>query len=195
MKPSEQERMLLAGRVQFGLRDGDLRPDLLVELACELEDADLRGPAVQELLERPTAVLTWDDVTRLGRLLLREMGYERGPWAVMEEALRVVERDVRAARLEGEVRLVLPDWDPSGCARAGFGEDAYGPQLCPTDDRDVALPYVADALQEVVMEAAWLVWPVCPVHQMGLHPHEAVWRCGDPRSGGHVVCAIGEFPG
>jgi hypothetical protein len=54
---------------------------------------------------------------------------------------------------------------------------------------------VADDVQEIVMEEWWAAWPVCPVHDRGLHPERAgdmaVWRC---RVGEHVVAPIGSLP-
>jgi hypothetical protein len=60
-----------------------------------------------------------------------------------------------------------------------------------------ALVAVADDAQDALMEELWAVWPVCPVHRLGVHARHhdkaAVWWCaGDD---GHPVAAIGEWPG
>jgi hypothetical protein len=60
-----------------------------------------------------------------------------------------------------------------------------------------ALVAVADDAQDALMEALCAVWPVCPVHRLGVHAREyeqaAVWWCaGDS---GHAVAAIGEWQG
>ncbi|MEU9890656.1 hypothetical protein [Sphaerisporangium sp. NPDC051011] len=56
----------LSGRIYTALRDGGLDAEPVVELACLLYEWGIRTPATRELLERPTAHLTAQDLTRLG---------------------------------------------------------------------------------------------------------------------------------
>lgn len=79
---------------------------------------------------------------------------------------------------------------------------AHGSQLYrEPEDPDLPLPTdpvellaaVADAGQETVAAELWLVWPVCPQHDKGLHVGAAAtWVCR-VGTGGHAVGAIGEL--
>ncbi|GAA3245978.1 hypothetical protein [Nonomuraea helvata] len=208
MHSDEQTRQFaheLEGRIYVALRDGDLDAEPMIELACLLLEGGVSTPATRELLERPTADLTAADLTRLGRSLLRDIDFqptfalEPGLWAALEQALSVVERDVRGAGITGTLRLVVPDWDDSGSARVEFQGGHHGNGIWPVEGSDAqgALVSVADAAQEAIVEILWKVWPVCPAHDRGLRPEmekkTAVWRCtGD---GTHTVARIGElFP-
>ncbi|MEV0228160.1 hypothetical protein [Nonomuraea sp. NPDC050786] len=208
MYSDEQTRQFvdeLEARIHVALRDGDLDAEPVVALACSLEEGGVSTPATRELLERPTAQLTAADVTRLGRRLLRDINFqptfalEPGLWAALEQALSVVERDVRGAGLTGTLRLVMPDWDDSGTARVEFRGGYHGNGIWPCEGSDAqgALVTVADAAQEAIVEILWEVRPVCPAHDRGLRAEmrnrTAVWRCtGD---GTHTVARIGElFP-
>ncbi|MEV4114286.1 hypothetical protein [Nonomuraea sp. NPDC049695] len=208
MHSDEQTRQFaheLAGRIHVALRDGDLDADPVIALACLLEEAGVSTPATRELLERPTADLTAADIARLGRRLLRDIDFqptfalEPGLWAALEQALSVVERDVRGAGITGTLKLIVPDWDDSGSARVEFQGGHHGNGIWPAEGSDAqgALVSVADAAQEAIVEILWKVWPVCPAHDRGLRPEmenkTAVWRCtGD---GTHTVARIGElFP-
>ncbi|MGJ6968974.1 hypothetical protein ACSDR0_44465 [Streptosporangium sp. G11] len=110
----------------------------------------------------------------------------------LEEALKVVERDVRAAGISGTLRMILPDWDSMGLAWVEFQGICHGNGLGPGTE---ALGCVADATQDVVVEATWKMWPVCPVHDRGLstEPEDgiAVWRCTG--GGTHTVAPVGEL--
>ncbi|WP_162795608.1 hypothetical protein [Nonomuraea lactucae] len=131
--------------------------------------------ATQELLERHTAQLTAADVTRLGKCLLRDTGFEPSfalepsLWAALEQALKIVERDVRSAGITGSLRLAIPDWDESGQARVEFRGGYQGNGIRPAVGGSArwALAAVADATQEVIMEMIWQVWPVCTTHDRG----------------------------
>ncbi|MEU0572182.1 hypothetical protein ABZ297_43205 [Nonomuraea sp. NPDC005983] len=193
----------LTGRIYVALRDDDLDAEPVIALACLLEEAGMSTPATRELLERVTAHLTAADVTRLGRGLLRDANFEptfsHDPslWAALEQALNVVERDVRSAGITGPLRLVIPDWDGSGHAWVEFRGGCQGNGIWPAEGSNAqgALVSVADATQAVVMEMLWEVWPVCSSHDRGLRAeleHEiAVWRCtGD---GTHTVARVGEL--
>ncbi|MEV1170890.1 hypothetical protein [Nonomuraea sp. NPDC049784] len=210
MHSEEQAKQVvgeLSGRLHTVLRDGGLAAEPVLELACLLEEWGVSTPATRELLERPVARLTPADLTRLGESLLRDTGFEPTfaleprMWDVLEQALKVVERDVRAAGITGTLRLVTQDWDDNGHAwvefQGGYWSN-HGTSIPPSAGSDVqgALACVADATQEVIMELIWKVWPVCTRHDRGLRPGLdrgiAVWRCtGD---GTHTVAPIGELP-
>jgi hypothetical protein len=88
----------------------------------------------------------------------------------------------------------LASWGAQG--NALFVPDPDGPRsraLTP----DETLLMIADHGQESVMEYLWRVWPVCPVHRLGLHPRpdpqaggRASWWC-QGRSEGHAEAAVG----
>ncbi|MEW9554035.1 hypothetical protein [Nonomuraea sp. NPDC050783] len=190
--------------IHTALRDGGLDAEPVLRLACLLEEQGVSTATTRELLERPTAELTAADLTRLGSGLLRDTGpgpgfvFEPGPWTLLEQALKIVERDVRAAGITGTLRLTTDDQDGSGHARVEFQGGYQGNGIPPhaASHPQEALACVADATQEVIMELTWSVWPTCPTHDRGLHAElehgRAVWRCtpGDP----HTVAPIGEMP-
>ncbi|MFF5111513.1 hypothetical protein [Streptosporangium sp. NPDC000509] len=204
MRPYEQANELdqaveeLSARIYTALRDGGLDAEPLVELACLVEEWDVSTAVTRELLERPTIELTEADLARLGEALLDGVGFgptfalEPGLLVPLEEALEVVERDVRAAGITGTLQIVLPDWDDMGMAWVEFQGICHGNGLGPGS----GVGCVADATQDVVVEATWKMWPVCPVHDRGLRAESeneiAVWRC---TSGGtHTVASVGELP-
>ncbi|MBB2911007.1 hypothetical protein FHS43_002272 [Streptosporangium becharense] len=208
MPPHEQADDLhqavdeLGVRIYTALRDGGLDAEPLIELACLMEEWSVSTPVTRELLERPAAGLTAAELARLGEALLDGIGFgpsfalEPGLLVPLEEALKVVERDVRAAGITGTLRMIVPDWDTMGMAWVEFEGICQGNGLGPGTGTG-ALWSVADATQEVVMEVIWRTWPVCPVHDRGLRaePEEdgiAVWRCTG--GGTHTVAPVGELP-
>ena len=204
MPPYEQADELrqavdeLGVRIYTALRDAGLDAGLLVELACLMEEWGVSTAATRELLERPATELTAADLTRLGEALLDGTGFsptfalEPGLLVQLEEALKVVERDVHAAGITGTLRMILPGWDATGMAWVEFKGICQGNGIRPGTG---ALGCVADATQEVVMEVIWRTWPVCPVHDRGLRaePEDGivVWRCTD--GGAHTVAPVGEL--
>ncbi|SNT37530.1 hypothetical protein SAMN05216276_103782 [Streptosporangium subroseum] len=194
-----------ARQVYLAHRDGEARVGPLVELAFAVYEGGGRGRATRELLERPSAELTSADLVRLGGSLLAEAGFEPGfdlePtwWTTLEQALAVVERDVRTAGVTGDLRLVIPDWDTEfGQAWVEFRGGCHGQGIRPSFGSrfEGALEIVADAVQEVVMETIWTAWPVCPEHRLGMHVDcargHAIWVCRASRS--HTVALVGELP-
>jgi hypothetical protein len=194
----------LSGRIYTALRDGGLDAEPVVELARLLEEWDVPTPITRELLERPTTDLTVADLTRLGETLLEEINFgptfalEPSLLVPLEQALKVVERDVRAAGITGTLRFVVPDdWNDKGEAWVEFQGIRQGNGLGPGEGIDAqwALARVADATQEVIMEMIWRVWPVCSTHDRGLNAELedeiAVWRCTG--AGTHVVAPVGEL--
>ncbi|WP_133305872.1 hypothetical protein [Microbispora triticiradicis] len=185
-----------AAQIYRGLREGDLGAEPVVELACLMEEADLGCPPVREILERPAAELTSQEVARLGRDLLRATGFDQ-LWATLETAVKVVEGDVRAAGIDVVLGITFPNWDDSGCARVGCCGGYGSPAIWPSSGRDAgaALVEIADAVQDVVIEHIWGVWPICPEHRLGLHAAfvegTAVWQCAG--AGTHTAAAIGDL--
>ncbi|MBB6556017.1 hypothetical protein [Nonomuraea rubra] len=57
---------------------------------------------------------------------------EPGLWAVLEHALEVVERDVRARGITGTLRLITPDWDDRGEAWVEFQGCYHGNGIPPS---------------------------------------------------------------
>lgn len=191
----------LQKRIYRALRNGSPARNEAVELACLLLDVR-PGPDLCELVERSPRELTDDRVAELaGRLTATfEPGFELAPerWETLAQALRTVERDLRATApsLTADVRLIRPDraqeWDRAYVTYDG-GTHGNGIPSVEGTDPDAALEAVADALQETVAELTWTVWPLCPIHQCGLHPgrdagQHAVWHC---RSCGKAVATIG----
>ncbi|MGJ6965841.1 hypothetical protein ACSDR0_28430 [Streptosporangium sp. G11] len=208
MRPYEQADDLeqavdeLSARIYTALRDGGLDAEPLVELACLTEEWDVSTAVTRELLERPAVELTAADLARLGKALLDDVGFgptfalEPGLLVPLEEALKVVDRDVRAAGITGTLRMVLPDRDSMGLAWVEFQGIRHGNGLGPGGgDAQGVLQYVADATQDVVVEATWKMWPACPVHDRGLRAELeneiAVWHCTS--SGTHTVAPVGEL--
>ncbi|MFI6883519.1 hypothetical protein [Streptosporangium canum] len=200
MHPYEQADELcqavdeLGVRIHTALRDGGLDAEPLVEPACLMKEWGASTPVTREPLERLATELTAADLA-----LLDEIGFgptfalEPDLLVPLEEALKVVERDVRAAGITGTLRMIVPDWDVMGMAWVEFEGIRHGNGIRPGTG---PLRAVADATQEVVMEVLWGAWPVCPVHNQGLRAESedgiAVWRCTG--SGTHTVAPVGELP-
>ncbi|MCK2217587.1 hypothetical protein MF672_027895 [Actinomadura sp. ATCC 31491] len=177
----------------------------LLDLACRLEEEGVSSPATRELLRRPAADLSPADVTRLSRSVIRETGAEPAfaldpaLWTTLEQALELVERDLRASGVDGPLRLVVHGWSGRDEAWVEFRGGSQGNGIPPAEGGDArrAAAAVAEAAQEAVMETTWRAWPVCPAHDLGLHVGQErgvpVWRCsGD---GAHTVAPIGALPG
>ncbi|MEU9393093.1 hypothetical protein AB0D86_24240 [Streptomyces sp. NPDC048324] len=133
---------------------------------------------------------------------------EPGEHPALDEALALVNRDLAATLPEREpLRLMaLASWEE------GEPEDVYvaladgtwwGNQLPRTgagtrDDPRAVLADVAEAAQDTVTERLRRAWPLCAVHNLGMHLGEEdgrpVWRCaGAGRDPGHVRAAVGEL--
>jgi hypothetical protein len=202
-----QERCnLLEKRVYQGLRGGWPVRDAAVELACFLLDwrPDDWPPdsVILELVERSPGELTDERVVELaGRLIADfEPGFDLAPerWETLVQALRTVERDLRATgpKRTADIQLIRVTERERDTAYVKYDGKAHvGISSWYGADPELALEAVADALQEQVMEYAWTVWPLCPAHHTGLHPsrdakQRAVWHC---RPCGGPVAAIGEL--
>jgi hypothetical protein len=128
-----------------------------------------------------------------------------GEHPLWDEALAVVNRDLAVTLPEqGPLRLIAyPGWEdgePERLYVALANGDAHGNSLGPEATAAGALPAVAEAAQETVMECLWQAWPVCTLHGLGMHVAEdagrASWRCAGtshPNDPAHVRAAIGEL--
>jgi hypothetical protein len=128
---------------------------------------------------------------------------EPGWLACLDDAMRLVNRDVAATGIRRPCRLRVHDeglnWSTNAYVETWDGYTGIADGIYPADGADPvsALVAVADDAQDALMHALFAAWPVCPVHRLGAHAsyHEeaAVWWCsGD---GGHAVTAIGQWQG
>ncbi|MEU6774944.1 hypothetical protein [Streptomyces sp. NPDC046759] len=127
-----------------------------------------------------------------------------GEHPLWDEALATVNRDL-AATVPDQPPLRLMAHPDSGDLDeqvyvALSNGDAHGNPLTPTDSAAEALMSVADAAQETVTECLWRVWPVCTVHDLGMHPRDVggrpSWWCAGgsrPADPAHVRAAVGEL--
>ncbi|GAB1334274.1 hypothetical protein ACE1SV_08640 [Streptomyces sp. E-15] len=134
------------------------------------------------------------------------------PW--WDEALALVNRDL-AATLPEQRPLRLIAW-PADAEDEDEAErvyvaldsgDAHGNSLGPAPSSPTAaLRAVAEAAQDTVMECLWQAWPVCTLHNLGMHLGEGegegegaggvVWWCagsGRPDDPEHPRAAVGEL--
>ncbi|MFI7104908.1 hypothetical protein ACIBK9_01220 [Nonomuraea sp. NPDC050227] len=202
MHPEEQAHEL-ASRVHVALRDGGLDARTVLELASLLEEWGLSTATTRELLESSAARLNGADLAHLGEGLLNDIDFRPGftldpqLWATLEQALKIVERDVRAGGITGPLRLITDPSRGRHDAQVEFEGSYHGNGIPPEagSDAQTALLSLAEAVQETVMELTWTVWPVCPVHDRGLHvggpDRGPVWWCAV--DGGHVVALVGEL--
>ncbi|MGA5194305.1 hypothetical protein [Streptomyces exfoliatus] len=196
----------LERRVYLGLREGNLDPQDVVALACELLDWFQYTDAVLEAVERKPNDVSPAEMTALARRILDDVGFDPGfdlapeRLETLRAALRIAARDLPTRGIQGEPEIeVLEDRFPVGAGvRLADGErlDWGGhilPDMC--DDPTTALTSLATMIQESLLESTRQVWPVCPWHGLGVHGSgrdgTAVWWCaGD---GGHVLAPVGEL--
>ncbi|MFF8594554.1 hypothetical protein ACF061_24505 [Streptomyces sp. NPDC015220] len=206
MDEYEADTEPLARKVYLGLREGDLDPQDVVALACELLDWFHRTDAVLEVVERDPAEVPQAEMTALARRVLDDSGFDPGfdlapeRLETLRAALRIVARDLPTRGIEGEPEIeVLEDSLPVGAGvRLADGEGLnWGGPILPgmCDDPIAALTSLTIMIQESLLERTWRVWPVCPRHDLGVHASEregeVVWWCeGD---GGHMLAPVGEL--
>lgn len=202
----EADTEQLQQRVYLGLRTGDLDPQDLVALACDLLDWFPCTDAVLDVVELNPAEMSPEEMADRARRILDDVGFDPGfdlapeRSETLRAALRIVARDLRLRGIEGEPEIeILQDWFLVGAGiRLADGERLnWGGPILPTmcDDPTVALASLARLIQESLLERTWQVWPVCPGHDLGVHASErhgaAVWWCaGDD---GHILAPVGEL--
>jgi len=166
-----------------------LDPDATELALLSLECAEASQPRMAEVALRLVAT-AWDP------------GFMEEPgWlAALEDAMRLVNRDVAATGIRHPCQLRVRDEQDGGNAYVltwgGYNSATAGISPAHGADPVSALLAVADDAQDALMEELWAAWPVCPVHRLGVHVryHDkaAAWWCaGDD---GHPVAAVGEWP-
>lgn len=194
-------------QVYLAARAGSLEPEVAFDLAASLVDVDELEPLARDLAEQAADGGEQVRISELALRLLSAAGFRPGfreeppLLEALEQALRVVEADVRATGLDGDVGLILNDWDePEQTAHAVYQGGGSGSTvgMYPSEAGDpvYVLVAVADDLQNSIMHMLWgTVWPVCPAHNLGAHAREhegvAVWWCNG--AGGHVITPIGHW--
>jgi hypothetical protein len=199
----------LCRRVYMGVRDDapdstdcfDLAAAVLGSKPADQDAAELASLSLE------TAAADPPRMTRLAKTVLavacRELGLSEEPGLLerLDDAMRLVNRDLAASGLPHTCRLRFPDhdeqfggylfaqsWDGTSSTSSGVSSRAGA-------DPVSALLAVADDAQDAVVHTIWSAWPVCPVHRVGTDPREhgsaVVWWCG---GGGHVAAAVGEWP-
>jgi hypothetical protein len=202
----EKEHRRLSAQVYAGLRDGNLSREAAFDLACFLMDWALPDPVIGELAEESAEGSHPGRLAGLARQALTLAAFEPD-FAVeprllttLEQALAVVERDVRATGLNGRAGLVVKgDGEPTQAFVRYENSFGHTSGLAPGDGDGrnplATLVLVADELQDAVMDSLFAVWPVCPIHQLGVHARvnddEPVWWCTG--GNGHVVSVIGSW--
>ncbi|MET8330227.1 hypothetical protein [Streptomyces sp. NPDC005181] len=196
----------MSARVYVGLREGRLAAQDVVDLACELMDQGHGSDAVREVVERHPAQVTPQEMAGLaGRILAQtcfDPGFDLAPERLdmLRHALRIAARDLPAAGIVGEPRLVvMEDAFPVAAGvvladgRRLSGDGRLHP--CTGDDRVGAVAAVACLIQEDLLKQTWKVWPECADHGLGVHIVEhgttVVWWCMG--MGGHVLARVGEL--
>ncbi|MGW3204843.1 hypothetical protein [Streptomyces sp. NPDC001135] len=127
-----------------------------------------------------------------------------GEYPLWDEALAAVNRDLAVTVPDQRpLRLIAyPEpGDPDEHVHVALSNgEAQGGSLTPTQSAAEALMAVADAAQGTVTERLWRAWPLCTVHDLGMHPREvggrpSWWCAGGSRRGdpAHVRAAIGEL--
>ena len=111
---------------------------------------------------------------------------------IVLEALAAVCRDLDQVGESSDGIELIVDGERIWITRNG---EVNGSALIVYDDDDAMLVEVADAVQYLVSYGPGdRVWPVCPVHRLGLHPElehgHAAWVC---RPHQHVVAPIGKL--
>jgi hypothetical protein len=193
----------LARRVYRDLRNGVVDLEAAFDLACLVLEKQPLDPDAAELAALSLEMVSQERIAAAARQVLAERfepGFAEEPgWlAALEEAMSMVNADMRASELPGTGRLVVdqdPDCPPRAWVETWDGYRGSGGGIFPGSGSDPlsALVAVADDAQDAVMESVWEAWPVCPAHRLGVHPGErdgaAAWWCKG--GGGHVAAAIG----
>ncbi|MFJ3667240.1 hypothetical protein ACIPSE_12365 [Streptomyces sp. NPDC090106] len=202
----EAQTESLMRKVYLGLREERLDARDVVALACVLLGWSHDTDAVVEVVERNPAEVPRAEMAVLARRILDDVhfdpGFDLAPERLetLRAALRVVARDLPTRGIEGEPEIeIVEDSFPVGAAvRLADGERLnWGGPVLPSmcDDPATALTCLAILIQESLLERTWQVWPVCPRHDLGVHPsgreREVTWWCAG--GGGHTLALVGEL--
>ncbi|MGK5639107.1 hypothetical protein ACSNOK_12495 [Streptomyces sp. URMC 126] len=128
-----------------------------------------------------------------------------GEYPLWDRALALLNRDLAVTLPEQKPLqlLALPPYDAHGpeyvyvaLANGEWHGNCLDPES--VDDPAAALATVAEAAQETVTERLWQAWPLCSVHDLGMHPRDAdgrlSWWCAGERSRrgpAHIRAAVG----
>lgn len=129
-----------------------------------------------------------------------------GEHPLWEEALTLVNHDLAATLADrGPLRLLAhapwAEGEPEQ-VYVSLADDAshHGQALRPDSATGLgaAVSAVAEAAQDTVMECLWQAWPVCPVHNLGMHVGQGsdgpAWWCAGgpaPKDPAHARAAVG----
>ncbi|MEV5874752.1 hypothetical protein AB0L75_11065 [Streptomyces sp. NPDC052101] len=126
-----------------------------------------------------------------------------GEYPCWDEPLAAVNRDLAATLPDQRpLRLIAyPETEEDEYVYVALANgEAHGTSLIPAQSATEALMAVADAAQDTVTERLWRAWPLCTVHDLGMHPRDidgrpSWWCAGGSRRGdpAHVRAAIGEL--
>ena len=201
----------LAGTVYVAARSGTVDCQAAFDLAASWLEQRPRDPDATELaaLSLECAQAHQPRMAEVALRLLAAMDYrpgfkeEPGWLACLEDAMRLVNRDVAASGIGRPCELLVHDevldWNANAyvATRDGYTGIAQGVEPAAGADPVRALVAVAEDAQDALMHALFAVWPVCPVHRLGAHAREheaaAAWWCAG--GGGHPITAIGQWPG
>lgn len=193
----------LCRRLYLQVKDGPVDREAAFDLACQVLSFQPLAADATELARLCLEDGNESGLTAAARTLLSEhfqpgFAEEPGWLSALEEALEVVNRDMRACGLRGTGHFLILD-PRHAWVQVSDHHNSHGFGCHPTAGRDpvTALATVADDAQDAVMHAIGGAWPVCDAHSLGTHAKErdgaAVWWCSG--GGGHVAAAIGQWPG
>ena len=114
----------------------------------------------------------------------------------LEDAMRRVNRDLAASGLAEcrlRVRADEPGLTGNAYAETGDGHAGSGVGVYPAAGAEAvsALVAVAEDAQDAVMHSLWAAWPLCPVHERGVHALRCAKRGGARRGRRLVVRGAG----
>ena len=187
----------LCRRLYLQVKDGPVDREAAFDLACQVLSFQPLAADATELARLCLEDGNESGLTAAARTLLSEhfqpgFAEEPGWLSALEEALKVVNRDMRACGLRGTGHFLILD-PRHAWVQVWDHHNSHGFGCHPTAGRDpvTALATVADDAQDAVMHAIGGAWPVCDAHSLGTHAEErdgaAVWRRSG--GGGHVAAA------
>ncbi|MFE2016067.1 hypothetical protein [Streptomyces sp. NPDC059491] len=130
-----------------------------------------------------------------------------GEYPAWDHALALLNQDLAATLPDQEpLRLMaLPPYaegEPEAVHVSLANGEWHGNSLPPeaADDPATALEAIAEAAQDTLVELLWQAWPLCPEHDLGMHPRPVdgrlSWWCAGERlrrGPSHLRAAVGEL--
>jgi hypothetical protein len=198
---TRRELYRLAHQIYAGLRTGHIDAEVAFDFATLVMDTGSGNPAAAELAAVATEAGSRERIADLSRQLLTDIEFEPdftdepGWLAAFQQALAIVQADLRATGLDGTAGMVMHEGSRVLITFGGHWGSTSGIPPAEGSNQVKALAAVADELQDAVMDQLMSAWPLCAVHGYGAHAraHEntAVWWCNG--SGGHVIAPIGQL--